>query len=122
MTVRIGGATAITQFAGIVSPGEYQFNVVVPNVSNGDNAISIQFSGSSTQPNVFLTDSTVIHFLCDVTVTPSVLELCSLRLQRPAERRDLPGFALGSDTRDWDSWRHWRSTIDDASRHPPLDT
>jgi uncharacterized protein (TIGR03437 family) len=55
VTVQIGGVAANTQFAGIVTPGLYQFNVVVPNVPNGDNAVSIQISGSSSQPNVFLT-------------------------------------------------------------------
>ena len=55
VTVRIGGVAAITQFAGIVSPGEYQFNVVVPNVSNGDNAVSIEIGGSTSQSNAFLT-------------------------------------------------------------------
>jgi uncharacterized protein (TIGR03437 family) len=55
VTVQIGGVAADTQFAGIVTPGLYQFNVVVPNVPAGDNAVSIQISGSSTQPNVFLT-------------------------------------------------------------------
>ena len=54
VTVRIGGAAAITQFAGIVSPGEYQFNVVVPNVSNGDNAVSIEIGGSFSQSTAFL--------------------------------------------------------------------
>lgn len=45
VTVRIGGVTAITSFAGLVSPGEYQFNVVVPNVPNGDNSVSIEIGG-----------------------------------------------------------------------------
>jgi len=54
VTVQIGGVTANTQFAGIVTPGLYQFNVVVPNVPNGDNAVSIPIGGSSSQPNVFL--------------------------------------------------------------------
>jgi uncharacterized protein (TIGR03437 family) len=55
VTVRIGGVAAITQFAGIVSPGEYQFNVVVPNVPDGDNPVSIEIGGSSSQSNAFLT-------------------------------------------------------------------
>jgi uncharacterized protein (TIGR03437 family) len=55
VTVRIGGSVANTQFAGIVSPGLYQFNVVVPNVPNGDNTVSIAVGGSSSQANVFLT-------------------------------------------------------------------
>jgi uncharacterized protein (TIGR03437 family) len=53
--VEIGGVAANTQFAGIVTPGLYQFNVVVPNASSGDNAVSIEINGSSTQPNVFMT-------------------------------------------------------------------
>ena len=55
VTVQIGGEAANTQFAGIVTPGLYQFNVVVPNVPNGYNTVSIQIGGVATQPNVFLT-------------------------------------------------------------------
>jgi len=55
VTVRIGGIEANTQFAGIISPGLYQFNVVLPNVPNGDSAVSVEISGSSSQPNTFLT-------------------------------------------------------------------
>ena len=55
VTVRIGGVVANAQFAGIVTPGLCQFNVVVPDVPNGDNAVSIEVSGSSSQANAFLT-------------------------------------------------------------------
>ena len=55
VTVRIGGVTANAQFAGIVTPGLCQFNVVVPDVPNGDNAVSIEVSGSSSRANAFLT-------------------------------------------------------------------
>ena len=55
VTVRIGGVIATTQWTGIVGAGLYQFNVVVPNVPNGDNAVEINIAGSATQPNVFLT-------------------------------------------------------------------
>jgi uncharacterized protein (TIGR03437 family) len=56
VTVRIGGVAASTQFAGIVSPGLYQFNVVVPNVLDGDSAVSIEIGGSSSPMlTVFLT-------------------------------------------------------------------
>ena len=54
VTVRIGGVAADTQFAGIVSPGLYQFNVVVPNVPVGDNMVSMVIGNSSSQPNAFL--------------------------------------------------------------------
>jgi uncharacterized protein (TIGR03437 family) len=44
VTVRTGGAAAIIQFAGVVSPGLYQFNVVVPDIPNGDNAVSVEIA------------------------------------------------------------------------------
>jgi uncharacterized protein (TIGR03437 family) len=55
VTVNIGGVLANTQFAGIVSPGLYQFNVVVPNVTPGDNPVSIEIGGSFSQGGAFLT-------------------------------------------------------------------
>lgn len=56
--VRIGGIQAQVQFAGIVAPGEYQFNVVVPSTTpNGDNALVASYQGFSTQPGLMLTVS-----------------------------------------------------------------
>jgi len=37
--VRIGGVDAAIAFAGLISPGLYQFNVVVPEVPDGDRTI-----------------------------------------------------------------------------------
>jgi uncharacterized protein (TIGR03437 family) len=54
--VQIGGVNAAVQFAGLVAPGEYQFNVYVPSSTpNGDNPITVQYGGLSTQPGVLLT-------------------------------------------------------------------
>jgi uncharacterized protein (TIGR03437 family) len=53
-TVRIGGTAAAVQFAGIVGPGLYQFNVVVPNVPDGDNPILIEIGGMTSQASAFL--------------------------------------------------------------------
>lgn len=51
-TITIGGVTATVQFAGVVAPGEYQFNVVVPaTLGNGNAAIQATFNGQTTQPN-----------------------------------------------------------------------
>ncbi len=48
--IKIGGITATVQFAGLVSPGEFQFNVVVPgNTPNGDQPITATYNGSTTQ-------------------------------------------------------------------------
>jgi uncharacterized protein (TIGR03437 family) len=48
--VTIAGKNATVQFAGLVSPGEYQFNVVVPgNTPNGEQPITATYNGSTTQ-------------------------------------------------------------------------
>ena len=54
--VQIGGIPAVVQFAGLVSPGLYQFNIVVPaSAPNGDNAIIATFNGFGTQAGTLLT-------------------------------------------------------------------
>jgi uncharacterized protein (TIGR03437 family) len=55
-TIQIGGTSASVQFAGLVSPGLFQFNIIVPAITaNGDNALAAQYSGGTTQPAVLLT-------------------------------------------------------------------
>ncbi|MFN7919089.1 MAG: metallophosphoesterase [Bryobacteraceae bacterium] len=54
--ITIGGAAASVPFAGLVSPGEYQFNIVVPaNAPDGDLPIGAQQSGTATASGVLLT-------------------------------------------------------------------
>jgi uncharacterized protein (TIGR03437 family) len=54
--VTIGGIPATMQFAGLISPGLYQFNVVVPpSAPTGDNSIITTYAGTSTQQGVLLT-------------------------------------------------------------------
>lgn len=54
--VQIGGSPAVVQFAGIVSPGLYQFNVYVPtSAADGDNTLVVQYNGLTTQSGVLLT-------------------------------------------------------------------
>jgi uncharacterized protein (TIGR03437 family) len=51
----IGNIQATVQFAGLISPGLYQFNVVVPATApQGDNAISATYNGVTTQPGVLI--------------------------------------------------------------------
>ena len=55
-SLTIGGAPAQVTFGGLISPGLFQFNVVVPNaVGSGDAAVSSLYSGSTTQSGVVLT-------------------------------------------------------------------
>jgi uncharacterized protein (TIGR03437 family) len=49
LVITIGGAAAAVQFAGIVAAGEYQFNVVIPPVADGDQPIAATMAGAATQ-------------------------------------------------------------------------
>jgi uncharacterized protein (TIGR03437 family) len=54
--IKIGGITATVQFAGLVSPGEFQFNVVVPpNTPDGDQPVTATYNGITTQSGTLLT-------------------------------------------------------------------
>jgi uncharacterized protein (TIGR03437 family) len=55
VTATIGGVPATVQFAGLVAPGEYQFNILVPSGLSGDNLVVLKVSGVSSQPNAYLT-------------------------------------------------------------------
>ena len=47
--VQIGGAAVVVQFAGVISPGLYQFNVIVPTMAaNGDNPLTASYGGLTT--------------------------------------------------------------------------
>ncbi len=53
--VKIGGVSAMVQFAGLVSPGQYQFNVAVPpGLPDGDQPITATYNGQSTQPGTLI--------------------------------------------------------------------
>ena len=53
--VTIGGKNAAVQFAGLVAPGEFQFNVVIPgNTPVGDQPITATYNGSSTQAGTLI--------------------------------------------------------------------
>ena len=54
--VSIGGLAATVQFAGLVAPGEFQFNVVVPSpLVDGDQPITATYDGFTAQPGTLLT-------------------------------------------------------------------
>jgi uncharacterized protein (TIGR03437 family) len=54
--VTIGGINATVQFAGLVAPGEFQFNVVVPlNAPSGDNALVATYNGAEASPAATIT-------------------------------------------------------------------
>jgi uncharacterized protein (TIGR03437 family) len=54
--IMIGGLPATVSFAGLVAPGEFQFNVEVPSsLANGDQAIVVTYGGQTTQPGTLIT-------------------------------------------------------------------
>jgi uncharacterized protein (TIGR03437 family) len=54
--IQIGGVTATVTYAGLIYPGEFQFNVVVPgSLADGDQPISATYNGFSTQPGTVIT-------------------------------------------------------------------
>jgi uncharacterized protein (TIGR03437 family) len=56
VTCTIGSANTTVQFAGLVAPGEYQINIVVPSgLPPGDNLVLLTVGGVTTQANAYLT-------------------------------------------------------------------
>jgi uncharacterized protein (TIGR03437 family) len=54
--VKIGGLTAEISFAGLVAPGEFQFNVTIPPAApDGDLAITATYNGASTPAGAVIT-------------------------------------------------------------------
>lgn len=54
--IKIGGVPATVQFAGLVAPGEFQFNVVIPSsLTNGDQPVTATYNGVSTQAGTLIT-------------------------------------------------------------------
>ncbi len=54
--ITIGGVAATVTFAGLVSPGEFQFNVVVPpSLANGDQPTLAMYNGLTTQAGTLIT-------------------------------------------------------------------
>ena len=54
--VTIGGTSVSVSFAGLVAPGQYQFNVQVPaSLSDGDQPITVTYKGLATQTGVVIT-------------------------------------------------------------------
>jgi uncharacterized protein (TIGR03437 family) len=54
--ILIGGIQATAAYAGVVAPGLYQFNVVVPaNAPDGDNSVTATYAGFTTAPGALVT-------------------------------------------------------------------
>jgi uncharacterized protein (TIGR03437 family) len=55
LRIRVGGIDAAITFAGLVTPGLYQFNFVVPEVPDGDRTVVAELRGLLTKSDLMLT-------------------------------------------------------------------
>jgi len=54
LQVRIGGMSVVPSFAGLSGSGLYQFNVVVPNLPEGNHRVEMLLNGQQIQTDVLL--------------------------------------------------------------------
>jgi uncharacterized protein (TIGR03437 family) len=54
LSIVIGGMPATVKFAGLVAAGEYQFNVVIPALPDGDHAMIATAGGVSSQSGLLI--------------------------------------------------------------------
>jgi uncharacterized protein (DUF1800 family) len=71
----MGGSAATVQYAGIVAPGEYQINMVVPVLVDGDQGIVATINGASTQEGLLLPVKNSVTGTISVSLTPGTSTL-----------------------------------------------
>ena len=54
VTVTIGSANATVEYAGLVAVGEFQINIVVPSLADGNYSLTLQIAGQSSQSDVII--------------------------------------------------------------------
>jgi uncharacterized protein (TIGR03437 family) len=69
--VTVGGTAATVQYAGVVAPGEYQINLLVPQLTDGDQTILASISGATSQAAVFLPVKNAVTGTISVSLTPN---------------------------------------------------
>jgi uncharacterized protein (TIGR03437 family) len=55
VTITVGGVAAVVEFAGVVTPGLFQFNIVAPNLQPGDYLLEATIHGVTTQSGAYIT-------------------------------------------------------------------
>ncbi|MEP7363710.1 MAG: IPT/TIG domain-containing protein, partial [Acidobacteriota bacterium] len=78
LRVSIGGQPAQVEFAGAVSPGLYQINIVAPAaLASGDHLVQVDFGSFRTQANAFITIQGT-SAPAQMSVSPGALSFSSL--------------------------------------------
>jgi uncharacterized protein (TIGR03437 family) len=71
LSITIGGVAAKVSYAGIVAPGEYQMNVVVPALQDGDQSITASANAVSAQSGLLLSVQNSVTGTVSVSLTPA---------------------------------------------------
>jgi len=71
LVVTIGGVPATVEFAGLVAPGEYQINAVVPLLAAGDQPIVATIGGFSSQTGISIPVTNSAGAPVTVTLAPN---------------------------------------------------
>ena len=71
LKVTIGGSPATVQYAGIVAPGEYQINLIVPQLQDGDQTILATIGGASSQAALSLPVKNTVTGNISVALSPN---------------------------------------------------
>jgi uncharacterized protein (TIGR03437 family) len=53
--IKIGGVAVVVEFAGVTTPGLYQFNIIAPDLPPGDYLIEGTINGQQTQAGAYIT-------------------------------------------------------------------
>ncbi len=69
--VTIGGVAATVQYAGIVEPGVYQIDLMVPQLDDGDQPILATIAGASSQAGLFIPIKNSVAGTVSVTLGPN---------------------------------------------------
>jgi uncharacterized protein (TIGR03437 family) len=73
--VTVGGAPATVLYAGMVSAGLYQINVLIPQLDDGDQPIVATISGASSQTGISVPIKNSVSGTISVNVTPGTSTL-----------------------------------------------
>jgi len=84
LTISVGGQRATVEFAGLVGSGLYQFNIIVPDVPDGDQPLIAQIGGLTSQATLRLTVR---------RRGPPAISFVGVGLTPEAARNDCPGVA-----------------------------
>lgn len=55
LNIRLGTTAATVEYAGLIAPGLYQFNLRIPGVADGDQRLTVDLGNVSMQQEVYLT-------------------------------------------------------------------